>query len=58
MGMEGFLLFLLTEFGGTDPWSYQKVQDYVAQILHEMTLNWHIYVSCKRVRAQKPFEAT
>ena len=55
--MQGFGLFLLTQFGDPEPWSPQEVQKLTSDIVRELeNPRNHVYSNYKRVWAQKPLE--
>lgn len=53
-GLEGFSMFLLTQFG--DPkWTREEVLAYLVEIRRDLDSRWHIFQNMKRVWAQKPY---
>ena len=55
-GLEGWLMYFLTQHGDPTPWSPEEVQVLVAKFRKELDAGWHIYQKAKRVWAQKPFD--
>ena len=58
-GLEGYNLFLLTNFGDPEPWTVEEVQVHLNKVRAEITSkSLHTYYEYKRVWAQKPLEGT
>lgn len=56
-GLEGYTMFLLTNFGDPEPWSPEQVQLFLMETRQEFNnKTYHAYERIKRVWAQKPLE--
>lgn len=56
-GLEGFSMYLLTNYGAPKPWSKEEVYVFVSQVREEFKKPGHIYHFARRVWAQKPLDA-
>lgn len=57
-GMEGYALYLLTNYGEPEPWTVEQVQVYLSQVRKAIDdKRIHKYAIYKRVWAQKPLDA-
>lgn len=48
-GLEGWVMYFLTNYGEPTPWSAEKVQVFVAKLRTEVESGWHIYQKARRV---------
>ncbi|KAJ5171958.1 hypothetical protein N7492_004551 [Penicillium capsulatum] len=57
VGMDGYAMHLLTNFGDPEPWTHDEVQVYVAKARAELcNPKYHIYHVWRRVWGRKPTE--
>lgn len=55
-GLDGWLMWLMTNFGEPEPWSAEEVYVYAAKLRRELEKGYHIYNKSRRVWAQKPYD--